>query len=262
MDFKESAEKNVNHFELMKTFIKKILELKKNRDRLAYLKQIKNKEIDFISEIILNFIKKRIPVDYQNFSRLKRIEQFMKEFIKNKKAYKLKKKVNSIVERPLFVECSFPTSAQGDIINMKEFVLIKRSRYDQLMKLESCQTLARQNELPPEIENNLEGRRILEERIATRNVQSGKVSQEESVQVDFPPVKMEHEHKSKNEINSSRIIPIYVNTIPKVHREKATEIVEDLVNRQVIRIDSDGYITKPGGKDMMSFEEFLRAIMI
>ena len=130
------------------------------------------------------------------------------------------------------------------------------------MKLESCQTLARQNELPPEIENNLEGRRILEERIATRNVQSGKVSQEESVQVDFPPVKMEHEHKSKNEINSSSIIPIYVNTIPKVHREKATEIVEDLVNRQVIRIDSDGYITKPGGKDMMSFEEFLRAIMI
>ena len=93
MDFKKPAEKNVNHFELVKTFIKKILELKKNRDRLAYLKQIKNKEIDFISEIILNFIKKRIPVDYQNFSRLKKIEQFMKEFIKNKKAYKLKKKL-------------------------------------------------------------------------------------------------------------------------------------------------------------------------
>ena len=145
---------------------------------------------------------------------------------------------------------------------MKEFVLIKRSRYDQLMKLEGSQTLTRQNELPPEIENNLESRRILEERIPTRNVQSGKITTEESVQVDFPPVKMEHEHRTKNEINASRIIPIYVNTIPKVHREKATEIVEDLVNRGVIRIDSDGYITKAGGKDMMSFEEFLRAIMI
>ena len=44
--------------------------------------------------------------------------------------------------------------------------------------------------------------------------------------------------------------------------KKATEIVEDLVNRGVIRIDSDGYITKAGGKEMMSFEEFLRAIMI
>ena len=60
---------------------------------------------------------------------------------------------------------------------------------------------------------------------------------------------MEHEHRTKNEINPSRIIPIYVNTIPKVHREKATQIVADLVNRQVIHIDSDGYITKPGVQD-------------
>ena len=138
------------------------------------------------------------------------------------------------------------------------------------MKLESSQTLARNNELPPEIENNLENRRILDERIGTRNVQSGRFTTEESVQVNFPPVKMEqsstdmeHEHRSKNEIKPSRIIPIYVNTIPKEHREKATKIVEDLVNRQVIHIDPDGYITKPGVQDMMmTFEEFLRAIMI
>ena len=152
---------------------------------------------------------------------------------------------------------------------MKEFVLIKRSRYEQLMKLESSQTLVKNLELPPEIENNLENRRILDERNVTRNVQSGKITTEESVQVNFPPVKMEqsstdmdHEHRSKNEVKPSRIIPIYVNTIPKEHREKATKIVEDLVNRKVIHIDSDGYITKPGGRDMMSFEEFLRAIMI
>ena len=70
---------------------------------------------------------------------------------------------------------------------MKEFVLIKRSRYEQLMKLENFQTLARNNELPPEIENNLENRRILDERIGARNVQSGRFTTEESVQVNFPP---------------------------------------------------------------------------
>ena len=70
MDHKKPAEKNVNHFELMKAFIKKILELKKNRDRLAYLKQIKNKEIDFISEIILNFIKKKNPCRLPKFFKV------------------------------------------------------------------------------------------------------------------------------------------------------------------------------------------------
>ena len=155
---------------------------------------------------------------------------------------------------------------------MKEYVIIRRSYYDKLDKFDNEPILSKEknnNEIPDELKIFLDHNRINNENIdVRRSNQNLKFSTDQSTQT-VQSLK-ENEIKSsatgsdiKNEIKASRIIPIYVNTIPKVHREKATEILEDLVNRKVIYIDSDGFITKPGMEDgMVTFEEFLRAIMI
>ena len=91
MDFKITNGKHLDHFKLMKSFISKILSFKKTTDRLSYLKKITRREIDYVSEIVLNFLKNKIHFAYREFSKLKKIKNFMREFVKNKKAYKIKK---------------------------------------------------------------------------------------------------------------------------------------------------------------------------
>ena len=81
-----------DHFQNLHSFIKKILALKSS-ERLNYFKTITNTEIDFICEIITNFLHKKIPSDYRSYSLLEKIKDFLRKFIKTKKGYKLKKKL-------------------------------------------------------------------------------------------------------------------------------------------------------------------------
>ena len=45
------------------------------------------------NNLTLHFLHKNIPSDYKSYSTLERIKDFLRKFVKNKKAYKLKKKL-------------------------------------------------------------------------------------------------------------------------------------------------------------------------
>ena len=105
MDFKNS---NEQHFRSLKDFISKILSFKKTSERLTYLKQVTNREIDYISEIVFNFLKNKIHVNYREFSKLKKIKNFMRDFVKNKKGYRIKKKLILTVKGLYLINIIFP----------------------------------------------------------------------------------------------------------------------------------------------------------
>ena len=70
--------------------IKKILNLK-HSERINYIDSIVNKEIDILTEIILNFLNGNIKVDTKSFNLLKRLRTELNIIARKKTPYKIKK---------------------------------------------------------------------------------------------------------------------------------------------------------------------------
>ena len=73
-------------------------------------------------------------------------------------------------------------------------------------------------------------------------------------------VKPDDHQKSFSDI--TRVIPVYINTIPKNHREKGRELVSELLSSGVIDVDSDGDLTISGTDITLGLEPFLRSIFV
>ena len=73
-------------------------------------------------------------------------------------------------------------------------------------------------------------------------------------------LKLDDSQKSFSDI--TRIIPVYINTIPKHHREKGRELVSELLSSGVIDVDSDGDISISGTDTTLGLESFLRSIFV
>ena len=137
---------------------------------------------------------------------------------------------------------------------MKEYVLIRRTHYEALIK-NSGQD---KSKLPIEVENNLNEKYLMEE---------APESKKKSIQLEdkkiIQPLKRDVLPHNEQDVVKTRIIPLYVNTVPKQYRDIANEIAEDLISRGKIQVNSDGYVSKPGIENMfITFEELLRALMI
>ena len=112
MDIGGPDKKDIGHFSQLKSFLTKIVTLRKPSDKLNYLKSVTNKEIDFICEVILNFLNKKIPTKYRDFSKLKKIKSFLHQFIRSKRGYKLKKKLILSVKGLYLLTILFPLALQ------------------------------------------------------------------------------------------------------------------------------------------------------
>ena len=108
MDKPRSTGKVINsHFIQLEDFVKKILQLKPSERRL-YFQNINNYELDLISEIISNFLEKRIPVDYKSFTLLQKIKTFLRDFIKLKKSQKIKRRMLQSLKGLHLISILFP----------------------------------------------------------------------------------------------------------------------------------------------------------
>ena len=66
--------------------------------------------------------------------------------------------------------------------------------------------------------------------------------------------------KSLNE--TIQVIPVYVNTLPKMHREKGRELVSELIANGVVTVNSDGDLTHIDSNSTIGLEPFLRTIFV
>ena len=103
MDKKTRLEKNLrqkkSHFNRLKIFIKKIHGLT-HSDRLEYIKKISKIEINFINEIVCNFLKKKIKIKQKHFklyTRLKRLRSDLWKLADKNNSISLKKKILSSI---------------------------------------------------------------------------------------------------------------------------------------------------------------------
>ena len=97
MGKKTGLEKNFrkNHFKKLKNFIQKIDGLT-HSDRLKYFKNIGTVEIQYLNEIIYNFLNKRIKVNQKHFelyNHLKRLRSDLRKFVDKTISNKVKKQI-------------------------------------------------------------------------------------------------------------------------------------------------------------------------
>ena len=92
MDKKVSNKEVINnvHLEKIENLAKKILKFKQS-DRYLYFKTISNQDIKLISEIILNFLKNNLEVDFESFNLLKRVKKELYTLSSKKISYKNKR---------------------------------------------------------------------------------------------------------------------------------------------------------------------------
>lgn len=80
------------HVEKIVQFAKKLLKLSQT-ERLLYLENIKNNEIDLISEIVLNFLRCNIKSDSESKSILERVKKYLYILASKRKSISIKKKI-------------------------------------------------------------------------------------------------------------------------------------------------------------------------
>ena len=110
MGKQESVKKidvNDPHLKTVSSFIEKILKLKQP-DRILYIDSISKKEIDIISEIIVNFLNSNIKLDTKSYNLLKRVKTEIYKLGGKKKSYKLKKEVLNTLKGLHIINLLFP----------------------------------------------------------------------------------------------------------------------------------------------------------
>ena len=83
---------NSSHALKLSRFVRKLLNLS-HTERLEYFKTINREEVEFISEIALNFINCNIKHDTKSFSLLKRMKKYIYLLASKKTAISVKKDI-------------------------------------------------------------------------------------------------------------------------------------------------------------------------
>ena len=83
---------NSSHALKLSRFVRKLLNLS-HTERLEYFKTINREEVEFISEIALNFINCNIKHDTKSFSLLKRMKKYLYLLTLKKTGKTIKKKI-------------------------------------------------------------------------------------------------------------------------------------------------------------------------
>ena len=173
---------------------------------------------------------------------------------------------------------------------MKEYILVPKSKFLALTALnenkEPKQTLPIEKKnnieisteldksLPPEIEAKILSNLLALKRKKVddleRIVKKGKV--DESTQVNsINNEGLERKYTNMETMtdvspsyseNSKRIIPLYVNTLPRDLRLSGEKLLEELVDNGIIAINEDGMIGSPVIDNEIDVEHFLRAFLI
>ena len=89
---KKSNEVKLNCLRLktVKNFAKKLFKLI-NSERLTYMKKISKKEVDIVSELILNFLHGNIRSDQKSIDLLRRIKKCLYLLVNRKSGIKIKR---------------------------------------------------------------------------------------------------------------------------------------------------------------------------
>ena len=87
-----------------------------------------------------------------------------------------------------------------------------------------------------------------------------KIKEEESKEKKIKETETPIHQKSLND--TIQVIPVYVNTLPKMHREEGRELVSDLLSKGIVTVNSDGDLTHVDSNSTIGLEQFLRTIFV
>ena len=98
---------NDKHIKKLKKFIEKIIKLN-HIERISYFQTIEPKEINLISEIILNFLNLNIKLDSRSYNLLKRVRDKLYLLTKKKTSVKIKRLILKSIKGLGIIKILFP----------------------------------------------------------------------------------------------------------------------------------------------------------
>ena len=169
---------------------------------------------------------------------------------------------------------------------MKEYILVPKSKFLALTNENKVpkQTLPAENtfkspveldkSLPPEIEAKILSNLLALKRKKVDDlekiVKKGKVDEstqvnsinDEGLEREYTNMETMTDESPSYSENLKRIIPLYVNTLPRDLRHTGEKLLEELVDDGIISISGDGMISSPVVDNEIDIEHFLRAFLI
>ena len=129
-----------------------------------------------------------------------------------------------------------------------------------ISKLDSKNTLALEEKKKDENEKKI--KEYLEKKIKQEmETEEKKIKEvEESEEKNIKEMKTPIHQKILND--TIQVIPVYVNTLPKMHREEGRELVSDLISKGIVTVNSDGDLTHVDSNSTIGLESFLRSIFV
>lgn len=82
----------LEHFNKLINFLKQITKLS-NSERLRYIDKFTNEELNYISEIVLNFLNNKLKTGFIEFNTLKNTRKELHSLVSKSKSYRLKRKL-------------------------------------------------------------------------------------------------------------------------------------------------------------------------
>ena len=152
---------------------------------------------------------------------------------------------------------------------MKFFYLIPSKKFDDIkpyLTQHQNEDLLYSNKLPPNKTLNLYDDIVRRNNLATTDGEENlKKEDKPNDKKNMGETSVDHdqhsiENTSQTRADRSMIIPLYVNTLTKRHRDAGKELINDLLSRDIISIEDDGTIQSKYSNHEISMESFLRSL--
>lgn len=112
MDYGEGSSLNLDdHLTNLKEFVEKLNNLEPSK-QIHYIKKLTDQEIDYLSEIVLNFLSSKIKVNIANYQSLKKSKNILYHLASPKKSSKFKKKIFSTLKGLNILNILLPVAIQ------------------------------------------------------------------------------------------------------------------------------------------------------
>ena len=152
---------------------------------------------------------------------------------------------------------------------MKFFYLIPSKKFEEIKPFlahNQNDSVLNSNTLPPNKTLNLYDDAVRRNNFSTistgENLQSEEIltnkKDNEGTSTVLNKPDLENTPNSRND--RSMIIPLYINTLTKQHRDVGKNVINDLINRDIISIEDDGTIKSKYSSHEVSMESFLRSL--
>ena len=152
---------------------------------------------------------------------------------------------------------------------MKFFYLVPSKKFEEIKPFLSHNqndNVLNSNTLPPNKTLNLYDDAVRRnnfstsgngENLQTEDIPTNKKDNEGATTVLNQP---ELEKSSHSRNDRSMIIPLYINTLSKLHRDVGKNVINDLISREIVSIEDDGTIKSKYSSHEVSMETFLRSL--